>query len=300
LLHRKNIHLHLLAIADGSALPILRTIVRSTGGTFVTQFDPQKWADAVKTLMRAGAPKLLGGEPLPVHFVGELASLPTIQAMPWNRTWLKESATLLGEGTENDKRVAAVARWNVGEGRVMAAAFDPGPTTVARLAATVGGPPRDPRFRVTWETAARLRVTIDAVDGSHYINGAHLRLDLSTEAESTSATSSHDVPQIGPGQYELELPAPRAATFAAVRVEGHLIERVAVAGRYAPEFDAIGNDHEAMQRLSRRTGGEVIPPRRTWPIDFRWPVKRMALTSIFATLGALFVGAGLGCWKMTA
>jgi hypothetical protein len=106
------------------------------------------------------------------------------------------------------------------------------------------------------------------------------------------------LPQTGPGHYELDLPAPRTPAFAAIRVEGRLIDRIAVAGRYAPEFDAIGNDHAAMEELAHRTGGQVIAPRQTWPIDFRWPAKVMPISSILAVLGAAFIAVGLGWWKM--
>ena len=290
-LRKKNIRLHLLAIENGSALPILRPIVRNTNGTIVKQLDPQKWADAVQTLMRDAAPKLLGREPLPVHFQGDLATFAPLQAMPWNRTWLKDAATLLGQGTEDGKPIPAVARWNVGEGRVLALAFDSGNRAAEMLAASVGRPPHDPRYQVSWETGPRLRVSVDAVEGATYLNGKSVRLELSQEADTSSAITSREVPQTGPGRYELELPAPRSPTFGAIRVDGHLVDRVAIAGRYAPEFDAIGNDHEAMQQLAHQTGGQVIAPRQIWPIDFRWPGKAMDLTSILCNFGRHL------CWR---
>lgn len=298
-LRGKNIHLHLLVTKpDGSALAVLRSVVQNTNGTVVKQFDPQKWVDSIQTLMRGAAAKMLGKTPLPVRFQGELASLPALQAMPWNRTWVKESATVLAEGTEDGKAVAGAARWNMGEGRVLAVAFDPGGAATEAMAATVGRPPRDPRYRVSWQTGAQLRVTIDALDATHYLNGKKVTLDLTEEADTTAAVMSHDVAQTAPGRYELKLAAPRAPTFASVRVQGHLIDRIALAGRYAPEFDAIGNDHDAMQKLARRSGGGVILPRQIWPIDFRWPTRPMPLGSLLALIGAVLVALGLGWWKL--
>jgi hypothetical protein len=299
-LRKKNIHLHLLAIENGTALPVLRRIVRNTGGAVVKELDPQKWAQGVQQLMREASPKLLGSDPLAVHFEGELSTLPALQAMPWNRTWVKGSAAEVAGGTDGDKPVPAGARWNIGEGRVLALAFDPGPATVEKLAGVMGRPPHDPRYRVTWETAAVLRVSIDAVDGKQYLNGQSPRLELSQEADTSSAVSAHDIPQTGPGHYELKMPAPRTPTFAALRIDGHLIERIAVAGRYAPEFDAVGNDHDAMHQLALQTDGQLIHPRQIWPIDFRWPVKLMDMTSLFAGMGALLMAVGLGWWKMRA
>jgi hypothetical protein len=297
-LRSKKIHLHLLAIAEGSALPILRNIVHNTNGTLIRELDPQKWAEAIRKLMRESAPKLLGRTPLPVRFDGELSALPPREAMPWNRTWVKESATMLASGTDEDKTVAGAARWNVGEGRVLALAFDPGPAAAEALSRAAAGAPRDPRYRVSWETAARLRVTVDAAEGSHYLNEKKVTLELAEEAEVTSAAIKHEIQQIAPGRYEVDLPAPRFSTFAAVRVDGHLIDRIALAGRYAPEFDTIGNDHDAMEKLARRSGGQVVPPRQTWPIDFRWPSRAMPLGSVLAVIGASLVALGLGWWKL--
>ena len=50
------------------------------------------------------------------------------------------------------------------------------------------------------------------------------------------------------------------------------MDRIAVAGRYAPEFDAIGNDRSAMNQLARRTGGAVIDPAQTSPSSFIGPL----------------------------
>ncbi|MDB5299994.1 MAG: hypothetical protein JWO87_1657, partial [Phycisphaerales bacterium] len=196
--------------------------------------------------------------------------------------------------------VVAGARWNVGEGRVLALAFDPGPSLADALAQSAGRPPRDPRYRVTWETGPRLHVTVNALDGPRYLNGEKIELDLSEKSESASAAKSIAVPQTEPGRYELSLPAPRSPTFAAVRVAGRLMDRIAVAGRYAPEFDAVGSDPEAMEKLARRTGGQVVPSRQTWPIDFKWPRRPAPLTPVLAMIGAALIAWGLVTWKLRA
>ena len=84
---------------------------------------------------------------------------------------------------------------------------------------------------------------------------------------------------------------------AAVRLDGHAIDRIAVAARYPPEFDAIGNDRPAMRELARATGGEVIEPAQITPIDFRWPVRRVNLSSCLAACGTILIGAGAVAWK---
>jgi Ca-activated chloride channel family protein len=297
-LKKKNIHLHLLAIGEGSGLPALRIIIGATGGTIVSQLDPQKWTDAIQKLMRAASPKLLGRSPLPIHFLGDLASLQPMTASPWNRTWLKSTAIPLAEAAQDSERVVAGARWNVGEGRVLALAFDPGASLANAIAQSAGRPPRDPRYRVTWDNGTRLRVTVDAIEGTRYLNDEKIDLDFSEEAESSGVATSMAIPQTGPGRYELSLAAPRSPAFAAVRVGGQTVDRIAVAGRYAPEFDAIGNDAEAMEKLARRTGGQVIPFRQTWPIEFRWPQRPVSLTPVLAMIGGALIALALVRWKL--
>jgi hypothetical protein len=76
-----------------------------------------------------------------------------------------------------------------------------------------------------------------------------------------------------------------------------VLERVAVAGRYAPEYDAIGNDRAALRALADRTGGRVIEPGMRGPIDFRWPPRDVDLTPWLAAAGALMVALGLIWWR---
>ena len=288
-LHQKKIHLHVLAIGQGSALPALRIILGGTGGTMVTQFDPAKWSDAIQTLMPLARTKLLGRDALAVNFVGELSTTPAADFSPWNRTWMKSSATLLGEGKDGEERVPAAAFWHVGEGRVLACAFDPGQAMAESVTRVVSGPPRRPAISRDLGCRRPLaRNSGRALDGTTCLNGQRLVLDLAGLADTSSASSTYAIPQTGPGRYELDLPAPRTPALATVRVDGDWIDRIAVAGRYAPEFDAIGNDHDAMRQLASQTGGQVIPTRQTWPIDFHWPARLVPLGSILATFGAVF------------
>ncbi len=94
-LRRKNIHLHVLAIEEGTGLAVLQKIVDATGGTLVEQLDPHLWATSVSELMRSVSPNLLHREPMEITFLGPLAGQPNHRAPLWNRTWLKESAEVL-------------------------------------------------------------------------------------------------------------------------------------------------------------------------------------------------------------
>jgi hypothetical protein len=153
---------------------------------------------------------------------------------------------------------------------------------------------------VTWETEAELRVTIDAVDkasskGSPYMNGLAPRLELSRPQESAEVLP---IGQTGPGLYSLAVPAPRQSALATVRLGGQVLDRVAVAGRYAPEFDNIGNNREMMNTLARSSGGLVIEPSQTRPIDFQWPTAYAPIASELAALGAFCIAMGLVWWRV--
>jgi len=136
------------------------------------------------------------------------------------------------------------------------------------------------------------------MDAAHYLNGSDLHLQLARDLEDITAAASIQIPQTAPGEYEIDIDAPRSATFAAVQSNKELLERIAIAGRYAPEFDAIGNDQAAMQQLADRTGGKVILPNQTYAIDFPRPRRPVNLTPLLAMLGAAFIALAIVLWRI--
>lgn len=287
LLKSRQIHLHLLAIGGGSALPALRQVASATGGSVVEQFDPARWAEATRKLTQAARSNLLRKDAVRVAFDGQI--IGSQFTGPWNRVWLKSGATRLARAEDRGETVPMAAEWNIGEGRVAAAAFMPRPGAVADLAQRVAQSPRDPRFHVTWETGSMLRIVVDAIDGKQYLNGQDLRLELNGSAVA--------VPQTGPGKYQLSVESPHSPATATLRANGRVLDRIAVAGRYPPEFDAIGNDMAAMSELARRSGGAVIPPAQSKPIEIHWPTRNVSLVPELSILAALCVGLGLITWR---
>jgi hypothetical protein len=295
-----RISLHVLAIGPetASGLTALRQIAAATGGSVRVAGDTRSWGPSLLDLGRAALPDLLDRSPLSVQFLSPL-SLPPRTISPWNRTWLKATATVLAKAriTANEK-ACPVARWQVGSGSVIAAAFAATPAEAAALADLVAKPPRDPRYRVTWDAGPKLHVTVDAIDGTTYLNDQVLVLELADADSPATTLHRQPVPQTAPGRYELSAPAPRSPAFAAVRLGSRILDRIALAGRYAPEFDAIGNDHDALRELARRSGGEAIDARRTKAIDFHWPRRDLPLTTWLAAAAALMIAAGLWWWRI--
>ena len=230
-----------------------------------------------------------------VQFGGELSSLASRSIELWNRTWLKERAAGLAESAAQGERIPLAARWQQGLGRVAAVAFAPAPAEAEAIARLVEQRPADPRLRVTWDAASMLRVSIDAIDGQTYLNGLRMELEI---VEETAAPSRAAIPQVAPGRYELTIDSPHRSAVATVWHEGQAADRTAVAGRYAPEFDAIGNDRTTLARLAAVTGGRVIEPGSAKPIEFNWPRQRLPLASWLATVGFMLVGAGLLWWRL--
>src|SRR5581483_9043856 len=116
------------------------------------------------------------------------------------------------------------------------------------------------RFSVSWHDAASLHVRIDAHDDQNNLNDLKLSLEL-------NPGGTLPIPQTAPGRYEIDLPAPRVPTTATILRDGQTLDCFAVAGRYPREFDAVGNDLDALRALCERSGGKLIDPSQHGPID---------------------------------
>ena len=68
--------------------------------------------------------------------------------------------------------------------------------------------------------------------------------------------------------------------------------------RYPPEFNALGNDYDAMRQLANSTGGQVVTPTDHTPINFHWPTIATPLTACLCFLATASIGTGLVFWKL--
>jgi hypothetical protein len=288
-LQAAHIRLNLLAIDRGSGIAELEDMVHDTGGSFITQLDASRWAASLRVLLRAAVPQAVADGPASVTFIGAAAAMPGDSVFPWNPTWVKPDATPLAKC---DDRVLA-AMWHFGDGQVVAAAFAANQTEATALADLVAQPPRDPRLKVSWQSGPTIHVAVDAVDGSRYLNDLDLRIAIWDQ----SSVTRQSIPQTGPGRYELSLAAPGRPAIATVLQGGRIIDRAALAGGYAPEFAAIGEDRAALQALADSSGGKLIAPTQTTPIDFNWPPVPHPLTPWLSGAGAILLAAGLVAMK---
>jgi hypothetical protein len=183
------------------------------------------------------------------------------------------------------------ATWHFGTGQVIAAAFAADESHALSLARLIAQPPADSRLKISWVSGPTMRVTIDAIDGQNYLNNLNLSLQIDP------SLAPQPMPQSAPGTYQLTLPARRNPAIAIIRHDNQIIARTAIPGWYAPEFSAVGNDHAALESLARQTGGRIITPDDHGPIQFNWPGQEVRLTPWLAMAGAVFIAAGLFCWK---
>jgi hypothetical protein len=279
----RKIHLHLLALGQGSALEALRSVADATGGSVLVELNPQQWISSANLLLRSA---------MPDHYQHrEITPTPAPPASisQWNQTWLKTDATAIQTSPE----APIVARWRRGLGQVTAIAYPADQAQIERFAEQIQQPPGDPRFAVSCETGPTLRIKVDAIDHDRFMNGLPITLDLFDPRGTAAAATAMNIPQTGPGEYQLSLPAPRSPRLMTVRTGDHILSRFSVAGRYAPEFDAIGNNMENLRLLADRTGGTVIPPGPVKPLKFTGPITRFSLTAAFAFAGFIAIAGGM-------
>ncbi|WP_428939768.1 vWA domain-containing protein [Fontivita pretiosa] len=297
-LAQKRLRLHLLATSDPSRSAVSR-LVAATGGTILNQTNPHRWIEAATHLARQAMPDLLVRSPLSVQFTGELASLPTRTLTLSNRTWLRRDAIEVARASFDGQHIPLGAHWQFGAGRVAALAFEAMPDELFAITVLVEHPPRDPRFTVTWQTDSSLSVCVDAIDNGTFLNRLDLKLDLLDPARPDLSVTTLTLNQVAPGRYSIDVPSPRSTLLARLRLDGQTLDRRAIAERYPPEFDALGNDHQAMKRLAESTGGQVIFPNQTGPIDFRWPLRKLPLLPILCIASGAMIALALIVWKLT-
>ncbi len=290
-LRQHHIRLHALAVAAQKSSPALRRLAEGSGGQFLQEIDPQKWLASIRRMLRAVMPDQLIRDPVTVSFSGILSALQSRSVTLMNRSWPKQSATVLANALEGTDKLAAAARWSVGTGDVLAVAFTPAADEIATIEQAIARKPRDPRFNITWNAGSTLQIRADARDNGTYLNDQKLTIDLNR------LSAVFTIPQIGPGRYEIDLPAPRSPMTVTIFNDQHVLDEFAVAGRYSREFDAVGNDRDALRSLAERSGGSVVEPTQHGELEFPDTRRVTSLAGFFAIVGALLIAGSLIVWR---
>lgn len=304
--HAADVHLHVLAIGHGPALPALGRIADATGGTVSEQLDPNLWVGAAERLLRAAAPAHVQQTERTLRFSGELAGWPAQTISQWNRTWAKADADVVAEGrgqTEAGDQpfVPLVAKWSFGAGTVLATACPTPGLLAARLADWIARPPHDSRLAVRWDMGSELAVTVDALENGRFLNGLSLWLHLvGSDLEARGEPARIRIPQVAPGRYQLAIDAPHQPAIALVYEDGRIVDRMPIAGRYAREFVAVGNDYAAMRELAQRSGGAVVAPDNQSRLKLPGTHQRQSLVMYLCAGGAILLCLALIAWRRGA
>jgi len=267
-LREARISVFLLATTSRSDDAPLRALCEQTGGQLLSQTDPSKWTNAAELLIAAAR----GEDAVPGNVALQSASLPVpVTTALRYLAFAKGNADVVA--TMNDEPV--VARWQVGLGQSMSIAAEIDRPTLELLAQQVQRNPADPRFTFIWDERAET-VDILAAENQKPLN------ELTMSLRRGDAVMTFD--QIAPGRYLATLARSGEPTLAVIEHAGRVIERRAIASRYAREFDRIGNDVPALRALAERTGGRLIEPGDPTPIDFahakEWRTARPWLASV--------------------
>jgi hypothetical protein len=282
----RHIRLSILAVNDVPANAPIRQLVNRTGGAFVVESDAAKWSDAAGRILQASMPDRLLRARLKIQFMNSLSRLPGRAVELADQSWLKRDATELARAGDQPMS----AQWSFGAGQVIACAFETKSNELYAMADLVAARPRDPRFTVTCSDERALRVSISAVDGNRFMNGLHLTAGVGD-------ASPAPIPQVGPGEYSIELPSSKSPSFVTLRRDNTILDRIAVGGRYAAEFDRIGTNRQALSLLANRTAGAVIEPSDHRRIHLPDPTRQISMAPFLAVAAAICIAAGLICLR---
>jgi hypothetical protein len=195
-----------------------------------------------------------------------------------NETWAREGATVLAR---TDHPFAAW--WQMGNGRVIAFAFDVDGELIERAADAFSSAPRDPRFGV-WLDGAKLSVILrDAASEdpgvklqARVVDGERLELE-----------------RVAPDRWEAIVPRSTEARVVEVRSGDRVLDRAVVPAGYPREFQRIGLNRRTLEELGRRTGGAIVDADDASPLALPPKPREIPLRPWLAAAAAVVVMTAL-------
>lgn len=265
-------------LATGTLAPdaAVRRIIDRTGGMIVEQTESDRWSQAMRSLFDAAS----GDDEIadtPITTTGVLSGL-SIDPMRLFRAFARPNVESIA--TASDQPVAAT--WQVGVGRVTTVAAEVDAGLLEAITNRLRRAPSDPRFAVAWGADA---IVLTATDESGAMNG------LSPVV--VGGNSSERIVQTAPGRYEASLGRTSSPRIVRVMLNESVVATRSIPGRYAREFDVIGNDRESLEALAGRTGGRLIEASESAPLDLPRATHMRSMTRVLAMIGLLTLGAAI-------
>ncbi|MEM1010852.1 MAG: vWA domain-containing protein [Planctomycetota bacterium] len=220
-----DVTMHVLT-PEGDPTPSVRGLVDATGGRLLIGNDLASLAREVIGEAAAGG---LQSEERTVVIGDRAAAIA-----PWREAWSKDRATPIGEGD------LPAATWRVGAGRATAVSASLPAAMLASMAEDGGGRMVDVRW----------------VDGPELVVTA-AELPTAERVELTFNGRTNPMWPIAADTFRTTIADAREPGVAVITVDGQTHARKAVAGRYDPEFEAIGNDVERLFEFADRFNGDV-------------------------------------------
>jgi hypothetical protein len=251
--------------------PDLNRLCEATGGDATAIDQPTQWERQFSMMTQ---PPL---HPIDVEErlvgVGRLAGRSMGSSRRWPATVRSGAQVLL-----TADRQPAAAAWQAGSGRVVAVSAMLNGNDFAELVGPFVQMATDPRFVAEWNDGSDT-LTVTAMENGRPMNGLHVACER--------GGASFPLSQISPGVYQANVERSGEASIAILKVDEATVGRVRVAGRYAKEFDLIGNDRAALAELAKRTGGAVVEADDNRPIPFPRRTKSLPIRTGLAGMAAV-------------
>jgi hypothetical protein len=287
-------------LVGADASPALLELSTRTGGSFVVANAIENLPAALTTQINAA----LAATAVPGEWnlapTGELAGLRAV-SRGYFKGYTRTDARVLARVDSSSAGVAGgltddplIAVRPLGLGRIFSVAADVPDDFAAAVAERVTTLTTDPRFSVIWnDDADEVRVrAVDYTNTNHTSNTASPINGLIIELMQSSVEAPVLLAQIAPGEYSAPVQRLTESSLLTIRHEHHIIARRALAGRYAKEFDYIGNNMPVLRALASQTGGRVILPGDNTPIDFPQRFQNHRTRPWFIGLSIVFLFPG--------
>lgn len=285
-LRRARVQVHALLIGQHDA-PAVRQLVEAGGGHWRRSADPADWERLASQVLRQAGGDLF----INANFRIDLAN-PPIVGQRINRTFLRQGATALASADTADGPMPLAARWSAGLGQVLAIAADAMPESLASLAGRLTVDARPPGLRLTLDYDTQWIIRLQQLDADEALRPRAGRLALDSAAPIDMELSA-------PGVYQARIESRPEPAAGVITLDNQLAARFVLPGRYAPEFDRLGNDHDAMRRLAEQTGGSVITPAQQSPVRLAGIATPAPLRPWLIAAGALLIAAALVLWRFS-
>jgi hypothetical protein len=289
-LRARSVTLHLLATRDDVPADVA-SLVAATGGRVLRSTDPLEWSRDAARLLRDATTRPILRERRTLAWTMPSLAIREVEMLP--RRWLREGVAPLASAGE----APVAASWPVGLGRATATAV---PLTADELAALVeltASSSSDPRLRVEWSLRDPLRVTLHARRAIDVSAPPWNRLSPTLHLRRDSDAATLPLRQVAPGRYEATFEPSRRPSLATLQVEGRVVDRRALPGRYDMEFSRIGTDRERLRDLAARTGGAVVEPGDLSRLPLPHPTRRVPLQTPLAVAGVVLLSGALLWWR---